>query len=154
MVNTRQSTPEFSGPAFDEAVQRAVTTLLPGLTAQITNEIRQNGAGSNANVGRNIEFLRERGNVNNKRNRDGDHIQSANKNNNQRGYGQKGNDGRNYDRQDGNSSQRFYQRNQDQQYNRSSRSSRLKKYTDYTSPPPCDTCGKPHPGKECYRITG
>nr|GEY86938.1 reverse transcriptase [Tanacetum cinerariifolium] len=29
-----------------------------------------------------------------------------------------------------------------------------KKYTDYTSPPPCDTCGKPHPGKECYRVTG
>nr|GFB20534.1 hypothetical protein [Tanacetum cinerariifolium] len=28
------------------------------------------------------------------------------------------------------------------------------KYTDYTSPPPCDTCGKPHPGKECYRVTG
>nr|GFA81771.1 putative reverse transcriptase domain-containing protein [Tanacetum cinerariifolium] len=23
----------------------------------------------------------------------------------------------------------------------------------YTSPPPCDTCGKPHPGKECYRVT-
>nr|GEW58153.1 putative reverse transcriptase domain-containing protein [Tanacetum cinerariifolium] len=31
---------------------------------------------------------------------------SANKNNNQRGYGQRGNDGRNYDRQGGNSSQR------------------------------------------------
>nr|GEX44755.1 retrotransposon protein, putative, Ty3-gypsy subclass [Tanacetum cinerariifolium] len=29
-----------------------------------------------------------------------------------------------------------------------------KKYIDYTSPPPCDTCGKPHPGKECYRVTG
>nr|GEW86779.1 retrotransposon protein, putative, Ty3-gypsy subclass [Tanacetum cinerariifolium] len=47
MVNIRQSTPEFSGPAFDEAVQRAVNALLPGLTAQITNELRQNGAGSN-----------------------------------------------------------------------------------------------------------
>ncbi|GJU53749.1 putative ribonuclease H-like domain-containing protein [Tanacetum coccineum] len=46
MVNTRQSTPEFLGPAFDEAVQRAVNALLPGLTTQITNEIRQNGAGS------------------------------------------------------------------------------------------------------------
>nr|GEY59156.1 hypothetical protein [Tanacetum cinerariifolium] len=47
MVNTRQSTPEFSGLAFDEAVQRAVNALLPGLTAQITNELRQNGSGSN-----------------------------------------------------------------------------------------------------------
>nr|GEW97801.1 hypothetical protein [Tanacetum cinerariifolium] len=47
MVNIRQSTPEFSGLAFDEAVQRAVNALLPDLTAQITNELRQNGAGSN-----------------------------------------------------------------------------------------------------------
>nr|GFA87040.1 zinc finger, CCHC-type, retrotransposon Gag domain protein [Tanacetum cinerariifolium] len=47
IVNTRHSTPEFSGPAFDEAVQRGVNALLPGLTAQITNELRQNGAGSN-----------------------------------------------------------------------------------------------------------
>ncbi|GJU60864.1 integrase, catalytic region, zinc finger, CCHC-type containing protein [Tanacetum coccineum] len=46
MVNTRQSTPEFSGPAFDEAVQRAVNALLPCLTTQITNELRQNGDGS------------------------------------------------------------------------------------------------------------
>nr|GEV66146.1 retrotransposon protein, putative, Ty3-gypsy subclass [Tanacetum cinerariifolium] len=68
--------------------------------------------------------------------------------------GQRGNDGRNYDRQGGNSSQRFYQQNRDQQYNRSSGSSRQKKYTDYTSPPPCDTRRKPHPGKECYRVTG
>nr|GEY04962.1 zinc finger, CCHC-type, retrotransposon Gag domain protein [Tanacetum cinerariifolium] len=44
MVNTRQSTPEFLGPAFDEAVQRAINALLHGLTAQITNELRQNGA--------------------------------------------------------------------------------------------------------------
>nr|GFC46237.1 zinc finger, CCHC-type, retrotransposon Gag domain protein [Tanacetum cinerariifolium] len=47
MVNTRQSTLEFFGLAFDEAVQRAVNALLPGLTAQITNELCQNGAGSN-----------------------------------------------------------------------------------------------------------
>nr|GEY59511.1 hypothetical protein [Tanacetum cinerariifolium] len=32
---------------FDPAVQRAVNALLPGLTAQITNELRQNGAGGN-----------------------------------------------------------------------------------------------------------
>nr|GEU85785.1 putative reverse transcriptase domain-containing protein [Tanacetum cinerariifolium] len=72
------------------------------------------------NAGRNIKLLHEWGGINNKRNHDGDHIQS----------------------------------NRDQQYNRSSGSSRQKKYTDYTSPPPCDTCGKPHPGKECYRVTG
>nr|GFA23311.1 putative reverse transcriptase domain, aspartic peptidase domain protein [Tanacetum cinerariifolium] len=106
-----------------------------------------------ANAGRNIELLFEQGDVNNKRNRDGDRIQSANKNNNQRGYGQRGNDGRNYDRQGGNSSQRFYHQNRGQQYNHSSGSLRQKKYTDYTSPPPCDTCGKPHPSKECYRVT-
>nr|GEU48579.1 hypothetical protein [Tanacetum cinerariifolium] len=266
MVNTRQSTLEFSGPTFDKVVQRAVNALLSGVTAQITNELHQNGAGIDAenwiahieklfevlgcadefkarlasykfegdalnwwkafkqakggeaymvtlswkdfheafflqyfprlagflwkesrsleeqakhfkwplsdwildrivntkftdvaqvaNAGRNIELLRERGGVNNKRNHDGDRIQSVNKNNNQRGYGQRGNDGRNYDRQGGNSSQRFYQQNRDQQYKRSSGSSRQKKYTDYTSTPPCDTCGKPHPGKECYRVTG
>ncbi|GJY53390.1 retrotransposon protein, putative, ty3-gypsy subclass [Tanacetum coccineum] len=45
MVGTRGSTPEFSGPAFDAAVQRAVDALLPGLTTRLTNEIRQNGAG-------------------------------------------------------------------------------------------------------------
>nr|GEX18973.1 hypothetical protein [Tanacetum cinerariifolium] len=100
------------------------------------------------------EFMKRFPSVNNKRNCDGDHIQTANKNNNQRGYGQRGNDGRDYDMQGGNSSQRFYQQNQDQQYNRSSGSSRQKKYTDCTSPPPCDTCGKPHPGKECYRVIG
>ncbi|GKF37386.1 hypothetical protein Tco_0114144, partial [Tanacetum coccineum] len=47
MVNTRQSTLEFSDPAFDETVQRAVNALLPGLTTQITNELRQNGARGN-----------------------------------------------------------------------------------------------------------
>nr|GFC55979.1 zinc finger, CCHC-type, retrotransposon Gag domain protein [Tanacetum cinerariifolium] len=48
MVNTRQSTPEFSSSTFDKAVQRAVNALLPGLTAQITNELRHNGAGGNS----------------------------------------------------------------------------------------------------------
>nr|GEY86939.1 hypothetical protein [Tanacetum cinerariifolium] len=47
-----------------------------------------------ANAKRNIELLRERGGVRNKRNRDGDRIQSTNKNNNQRGYGQRRNDGK------------------------------------------------------------
>ncbi|GJV76723.1 zinc finger, CCHC-type, retrotransposon gag domain protein [Tanacetum coccineum] len=45
MVGTRQSTPEFSGPAFEAAVQRAVDALLLGLTTRLTNKIRQNGAG-------------------------------------------------------------------------------------------------------------
>ncbi|GJR38720.1 putative reverse transcriptase domain-containing protein [Tanacetum coccineum] len=45
MVGTRGSTLEFSGPAFEAAVQRAVDALLPGLTTQLTNEIRQNGTG-------------------------------------------------------------------------------------------------------------
>ncbi|GKC66417.1 hypothetical protein Tco_1099015 [Tanacetum coccineum] len=45
MVGTRGSTLEFSGPAFEAAVQRAVDALLPGLTTRLTNEIRQNGNG-------------------------------------------------------------------------------------------------------------
>nr|GEV62500.1 hypothetical protein [Tanacetum cinerariifolium] len=45
MVGTCGSTPKFSGPAFEAAVQRAVDALLPGLTTRLTNEIRQNGAG-------------------------------------------------------------------------------------------------------------
>nr|GFC61984.1 hypothetical protein [Tanacetum cinerariifolium] len=173
MVNTRQSTPEFFGFAFDEAMQRAVNTLLPGLTAQITNELSfkqaKKGKAYVATLSwkdfckafflqyfpryEQQKYEREYHTIRQKdgeltgefmkqflRNYDGDRIQSANKNNNQRVYGQRGNDGRNYDRQGGNSSQRFYQQNWDQQYNRSSGSSRQKKYTDYTSPPPCDTC--------------
>nr|GEX27924.1 hypothetical protein VITISV_025813 [Tanacetum cinerariifolium] len=225
MVNTRQSTVEFLGPAFD--VQRAVNALLPGLIAQITNELRQNGAGGNgdqpptihtwlerfekqkprsfssattpvdaekwiayikklcadkfkarlasynfvgdslscrsmrasitlfvrekmnslvANAGRNIELLRERDGSNNKSNRDGDRIQPAARNNNQKGYYQR--------RQGGNSGQKSYQHNQNQQYNRSSGSSSQKGYTDYASSPLCNTCGKIHPGMVCHRITG
>ncbi|GJS27288.1 zinc finger, CCHC-type, retrotransposon gag domain protein [Tanacetum coccineum] len=37
--------PEFSGPAFEAAVQRPVVALLPGLTTRLTNEIRHNGTG-------------------------------------------------------------------------------------------------------------
>nr|GEW07165.1 COBRA-like protein 1 [Tanacetum cinerariifolium] len=79
-----------------------------------------------ANAGRNIELLRERGGSNNKRNRNGDRIQPAARNNNQKEYdqrrsdrrsydrqnnnqrdsGQRGNDGRSYDRQGGNSGQK------------------------------------------------
>nr|GEU95164.1 retrotransposon protein, putative, Ty3-gypsy subclass [Tanacetum cinerariifolium] len=182
---------------FDEAVQRAVNVLLPGLTSQITNELRQNGAIGNArmanykfegdslswwkafkqakrgeayvatlswkdfrkifilqyfpmseqqklagfvgkkadpleeqakhfkwafcnwildgimnteftdvaqvaNVGRNIKLLCERGGSNKKRNRDGDRIQPAARNNNQKGYDQRRSDGGGYDRQSNN----------------------------------------------------
>nr|GFA32702.1 zinc finger, CCHC-type, retrotransposon Gag domain protein [Tanacetum cinerariifolium] len=96
-----------------------------------------------ANDGRNIKLLREKGGSNNKRNRDGDRIQPAAGNNNQKGYdqrrsdgcgydrqnnnqrdfGQRGNDGRSYDRQGGNSGQKSYQQNRNQKYNHSSGSS-------------------------------
>nr|GEV63863.1 retrotransposon protein [Tanacetum cinerariifolium] len=112
-----------------------------------------------ANARRNIELLREMGGSNKKRNRDGDRIQPAARNNNQKGYnqrrsdgrsydrqnnsqrdfGQRGNDGRSYDRQGGNSGQKSYQQNRNQQYNRSSGSSSQKGYTDYASSHPCDT---------------
>ncbi|GKA08069.1 putative reverse transcriptase domain-containing protein [Tanacetum coccineum] len=39
MVGTRRSTLEFSGHAFEVAVQRAVDALLPGLTTRLNNEI-------------------------------------------------------------------------------------------------------------------
>nr|GEW52714.1 hypothetical protein [Tanacetum cinerariifolium] len=127
-----------------------------------------------ANAGRNIELLHEKGGSNNKRNHDGDRIQPAARNNNQKGYdqrrsdghgydwlnnnqrdfGQKGNDGKSYDRQGGNSGQKSYQQNQNQQYNHSSRSSSQKGYTDYASSPSCDTCRKLHLGRACHRITG
>ncbi|GJX13069.1 putative reverse transcriptase domain-containing protein [Tanacetum coccineum] len=292
MVNTRQYTPEFSGLAFDEAVQRAVNALLPGLTTQITNELHQNGAGGSvdaenwiahikklfevlgcadefkarlasyklegdalswwkdvkqakggetyvatlpwkdfrelfflqyfprseqqkyereyhtilqrdgepsgefmkrflrlagflgkkagtqeeqaknfkwalcdwildgivnteftdvaqvANAARNIEILCERSSQNNKRNRDGDRIRPMTQGNNQRGYDQKMYDGRRC-----NSDQKS-RHNRGQQYNRSSGPSGQKVYPDYASSPPCDICGKLHPGKACYRVTG
>nr|GFB55675.1 hypothetical protein [Tanacetum cinerariifolium] len=60
MLNTHQSTPEFWSPAFDEAVQRAVNELLPGLIAQITNELRQNGVGENGDKPSTIHTWLER----------------------------------------------------------------------------------------------
>ncbi|GJY61933.1 zinc finger, CCHC-type, retrotransposon gag domain protein [Tanacetum coccineum] len=126
-----------------------------------------------SNAARNIEILHERSSQNNKRNRDGDRIrptaQRSNQRgydqkrydgrgydrqgNNQRGYDQKGYDGRSYDRQGGNSNIKSWQ-NRGQQYNRSSGSSGQKGYPDYASSPPCDTCGKLHPGKACHKVTG
>nr|GEU32761.1 hypothetical protein [Tanacetum cinerariifolium] len=55
-----------------------------------------------ANAGRNIELLHEKGGSNNKRNRDGDRIQPAARNNNQKGYDHKRSDGRGYNRQNNN----------------------------------------------------
>nr|GFB36720.1 hypothetical protein [Tanacetum cinerariifolium] len=235
------STPEFSGPAFDEAVQQAVNALLPGLTAQINNELRQNGTGSNSDQPLTIHtwlekfgkqkprsfsfatspidaenwiahieklfevfgcayefkarlasykfkgdalnwwkaFKSEQQKYERKyhtiRQKDGEltgefmkrFIRLAGFVRKKAGppeeqakhfkwalsdwildgivnteFTDRGNDGRNYNRQGGNSSQRFYQQNQDQQYNRSSGSSRQKKYTDYNSPPPpCTVTG-------------
>nr|GEV14350.1 retrotransposon protein, putative, Ty3-gypsy subclass [Tanacetum cinerariifolium] len=210
-------------PAFDEAVQRVVNALLPGLTAQTTNELRQNGAGGNgdqpptihtwlerlasykfegdalswwkdfkqtkggeayvqkyereyhtirqredeltgefmkrflrleafvgkkaANAGRNIELLRERGGLNNKRNRNGDRIQRAARNNNQKGYNQRRFDGLGHDRQNNNHKDFSHRGNDARSYDRQ------KGYIDYTSSPPCDTCGKLHLGRACHRIT-
>ncbi|GJV91280.1 hypothetical protein Tco_1539093 [Tanacetum coccineum] len=105
-----------------------------------------------ANVARNIEILRERSSQNNKRNRDGDRIRLTAQDSNQRGYDQKGYDGRSYDRQSGNSNQKSWQ-NRGQKYNRSFGSSSQKRYPDYASSPPCDICGKLHPGKACHRVT-
>ncbi|GKB97641.1 putative reverse transcriptase domain-containing protein [Tanacetum coccineum] len=61
------------------------------------------------------------------------------------------------DRQ-GNGSQKAW-RDQDQQvrgqhYSRSYGSSSQRGYSDYNSSPPCNLCGKFHPGKACHRATG
>ncbi|GJT00267.1 ribonuclease H-like domain-containing protein [Tanacetum coccineum] len=101
---------------------------------------------------RNMEILRERSSQNNKRHCDGDRIRPTAQDSNQRGYDQKGFDGRSYDRQGGNNNQKSWQ-NRGQQYNRSSGSSSQKRYPDYASPPPCDTCGKLHPSKAYHRVT-
>nr|GEZ57104.1 putative reverse transcriptase domain-containing protein [Tanacetum cinerariifolium] len=69
-------------------------------------------------------------------------------------FDQKGNYGRSYDRHGGNSGQKSYQQNQNQQYNHSSGSSSQKGYTDYASSPSFNTCGKLHPGRTCHKITG
>nr|GFA27670.1 transposon Tf2-9 polyprotein [Tanacetum cinerariifolium] len=109
------------------------------MRGSITLFIRERMNSLVANVRRNIKLLRERGGSNNKRNHDGDRIQPAARNNNQKGYdqrrsdgrgydrqnnnqkdfGQMGNDSRSYDMQGGNSGQKSYQQNRNQQYNRS-----------------------------------
>ncbi|GKA15398.1 putative reverse transcriptase domain-containing protein [Tanacetum coccineum] len=264
MVGTRQSTPEFSGPAFEATVQRAIDALLPSLTTRLTNEIHHNGIGGSGDQPPTIHTWLERfgkqkprlfssattpvdaknwiahiekifevlgyadefkarlasyklegdalnwwkafkqakggetyvatlswkdfhdifflqyfprlagfmgkkagpseeqakhfkwalcdwildGIVNTKFT---DVAQVAN-DSNQRGYDQKGYDDRSYDRQSGNSNQKSWQ-NRGQPYNRASGSSGQKRYPDYASSPPCDICGKLHPGKACHRVT-
>nr|GEV81082.1 putative reverse transcriptase domain-containing protein [Tanacetum cinerariifolium] len=268
MVNTRQSTLEFFGPAFDEAAQRVVNALLPGLTAQITNELRQNGAGSNSDQPPTIHTWLERfgkqkprsfssatspvdvenwiahieklfevlGCADEFKARLASHKFEGDALNWWKAFKQaKGGEAyvvtlswkdfreafflqyflrseqqkyvREYHtirQKDGELTSEFMKqflrlaglvgkkagplKEQAKHfkwalsdwildeivnteftdvaqvanvgktlsfcYNRSSGSLRQKKYTDCTSPPPCDTCGKPHPGKECYRVTG
>ncbi|PWA50625.1 zinc finger, CCHC-type, Retrotransposon gag domain protein [Artemisia annua] len=123
-----------------------------------------------ANAARNIEILREREVQSNKRNRDGDRIHPAGQgNNNQRGYKQRGFDHQGYDRpgndRQGNYNQRSgrNQQNRDQQYHnqqnrdqqyRGQQNNRSSGQRGYGTPPPCNTCGKLHPGKPCYRASG
>nr|GEV91307.1 zinc finger, CCHC-type, retrotransposon Gag domain protein [Tanacetum cinerariifolium] len=59
------------------------------MRGSITLFVRERMNSLVANAGRNIELLRERGGSNNKRNHDGDRIQPAAMNNNQKGYDQK-----------------------------------------------------------------
>nr|GEY18583.1 hypothetical protein [Tanacetum cinerariifolium] len=175
MVNTRQSTPEFSSPVFDEAVQRAVNALLPDLTAQITNELHQNGTGSNGDQPLTIHNWLERFGKQKPQSFSSTtspvdaenwiaHIEKL------------------FEVLDVlmslrlgwlaislrvmlliggklSSKPREVKRMWRHCHGRTSVMPFFailpeKKYTDYTSPPPCDTCGKPHPGKECYRVTG
>nr|GFA33962.1 hypothetical protein [Tanacetum cinerariifolium] len=56
------------------------------------------GVSKVANAGRNIKLLCERGGLNNKRNLDGDRIQPATMNNNQKVYDKRRSDGHGYDR--------------------------------------------------------
>ncbi|GJR64950.1 zinc finger, CCHC-type, retrotransposon gag domain protein [Tanacetum coccineum] len=109
-----------------------------------------------ADAARNIEILRERSSHNNKRNRDGDRIRPTTQGSSQRRYDRKGYDGHGHDRHG--SSQRGYdQKGYDgRSYDRLGwqQSSGQKRYSDHASSPPCDMCGKLHPGKACYRATG
>nr|GEV52823.1 retrotransposon protein, putative, Ty3-gypsy subclass [Tanacetum cinerariifolium] len=124
----------------DEFKARLASYKLEGLSSRsirgnITGFVREMVNPMVANVARNIKILHER------------------QGNNKRGYDQKGYDGRSYDMQGGNSNQRSYQQIRGQQFNCLSGSSGQIGYPDYASSPPCDTCGKLHPGKACYKVT-
>ncbi|GKF17300.1 zinc finger, CCHC-type, retrotransposon gag domain protein, partial [Tanacetum coccineum] len=117
-----------------------------------------------ANATRNIEIFRDRpkNEEDNKRDRDDHRIRpsgtpSQGWRGDRQGSDRHGNGGNGSDRQ-GNGSQKAW-RDQDQQvrgqlYSRSYRSSSQSGYSDYNSCPPCNLCGKFHPGKACHRATG
>ncbi|GJW93572.1 putative reverse transcriptase domain-containing protein [Tanacetum coccineum] len=202
MVGIRGSTLEFSSPAFEAAVQRAVDALLPGLTTRLTNEIRQNGAGGIdaenwiAHIEKIFEIL---GCADEFKARlasyklEGDALNWSEQQKYERDY-------HTIRQRDGEISGEFMKRflrlagfvgkkagppeeqakhfmwalcdwildgivnteftdaaqvanaarNMEILHERSSQ----KGYPDYASSPPCDTCGKLHPGKACHKVTG
>ncbi|GJW37780.1 putative reverse transcriptase domain-containing protein, partial [Tanacetum coccineum] len=173
MVSTSGSTPEFSGPAFEAVVQRAVDALLPGLTTRLTNEILD-AENWIAHIEKIFEvlgcadefkarlasyklegdalnwwkaFKQAKGGLSNK----------STRGSTTRFDGETSGEFMkrflSYDRQDGNNNQKSWH-NQGQQYNHSSGSSSQKGYPNYASSPPYVICGKLHTGKECHRVTG
>ncbi|PWA42838.1 zinc finger, CCHC-type, Retrotransposon gag domain protein [Artemisia annua] len=92
---------------------------------------------------RNVEILRER-TMSNKRNRDGDRIQSS---------GATGS-GQNNNQKYGNSRGQQYGNSSGYRSNYGSGSSNQKRFLDQASSPPCSTCRKMHPGNPCHRLTG
>ena len=124
-----------------------------------------------ADAARNVEILRER-TRSNKRNRDGDRIQSFGATGSgqvQRSQGQRDQDRRGNGNGSGGSNRngdrnnnQKYGNNRGQQYGNSSGyrsnygsgSSNQRRFPDQASSPPCSTCGKLHPGKPCHRLTG
>ncbi|PWA67495.1 hypothetical protein CTI12_AA317960 [Artemisia annua] len=124
-----------------------------------------------ADAARNVEILRER-TRSNKRNRDGDRIQSSGATGSgqvQRSQGQRDQDRRGNGNGNGGSN-RYGDRNNNQKYGNSrgqqygnssgyrsnygSGSSNQKRFPDQASSPPCSTCGKMHLGNPCHRLTG
>nr|GEV30694.1 zinc finger, CCHC-type, retrotransposon Gag domain protein [Tanacetum cinerariifolium] len=106
----RMASYKFEGEALSwwKAFKQAKGGEVRSMRGSITLFVKERMNLLVANAERNIELLRKRGGSNNKRNRDGDRIQPAARNNNQKGqnnnqrdFGQRGNDGRSYDRQAG-----------------------------------------------------
>ncbi|PWA48134.1 hypothetical protein CTI12_AA493130 [Artemisia annua] len=124
-----------------------------------------------ADAARNVEILMER-TRSNKRNRDGDRIQSYGATGSgqvQRSQGQRDQDRRGNGNGNGGSNiygdrnnNQKHGNNWGQQYGNSSRyrsnyrsgSANQRRFPDQASSPPCSTCGKMHPGKLCHRLTG
>ncbi|GKD24973.1 zinc finger, CCHC-type, retrotransposon gag domain protein, partial [Tanacetum coccineum] len=102
-----------------------------------------------ANAARNIEIFRDRSKNNGGKKRDRDSYGSNRGRSDRQGNGSE---------RRGTGTQRAW-RDQDQQvrgqlYGRSCGSSSQSGYSDYASSPPCNICGKLHPGKVCHRATG